>query len=87
MENRKSAKEILDYALESLNEISKLRMCSAVEDLVNKRVRLERHNITPSKYFPVTSIEEGDASSTSRPRIKNVKIVTKVRMIWNCDID
>ena len=49
--NNKSAKEILDDKLESLNEISKFLMYSAVEDLVNERARLERHDNTASKYF------------------------------------
>ena len=85
--NKKSAEEKINDALESLNEISKLEACSAVEDLVNERERTEMHNTKSSKFLTVTSTEEGDSSSTAGPLIKNNKIVTNVRMIWKHDID
>ena len=71
--NRQSAKEKLDEALLSLNDITKLRILSAVEDLVNERVMLERHSFSTSQFASTDATLIGGEASVAGLTVKKRK--------------
>ena len=78
--NQQDSKDKIDEASCSLNHASKLQILSEVEDLVTKRVILERHNVSASQLFCLDTTE-GHYAFTVVLSIKKERAMEKVRLI------